>query len=81
MQKQIQIFENQTERDLIIWIEMNPDQYILNPGDVFEITYDHEGDRCGLQTIVHDDQLQIFLDHFDTAVVTINGEPAEPWST
>jgi len=45
-----------------------------------EMFYDHDGDGYGLQTLVHDTGLQIYLEHFDTAVVTINGQRIEPWS-
>lgn len=31
-------------------------------------------------TIVQEGALQIYLQHLDTAVVTINGKLAEPWS-
>ena len=78
--KQLQIFENKLSGDLIVDVELYPDRYILRPGDVLHITYDHDGDGYGLHTIVHDGALQIYLEHYDTAVVTINGQPAEPWA-
>ena len=80
MRKQLQIFENRSGNELIVDVEMNPDRYILKPGDVMHITYDNDGDGYGLQTLVHDTGLQIYLEHFDTAVVTINGQRIEPWS-
>ena len=80
MKKQLQIFENQTGNDLIIHVEMNPDRYILKPGDVMHIAYDHAGEAYGLHTIVHDDGLQIYLEHFEGAIVTINGKRARPWA-
>ncbi|ADU14000.1 hypothetical protein [Asticcacaulis excentricus] len=80
VKKQLQIFENKLDEDLIVDVEMYPDRYVLKPGDVLHITYDHDGDGYGLHTIVHNGALQIYLQHFDTAVVTISGKPAEPWS-
>ena len=80
MSQQTQIFENKRGLDLSIDVEMYPDHYVLKPGDVMQITYDHSGDGCGLHTIVWDTGLQIYLEEFDTAVVTINGAPVEPWS-
>jgi hypothetical protein len=78
--KQLQIFENKTDKDITVFVEVYPDQYILKPKDVMNITYDHEGDGYGLHTIVYDGCLTIYLEHFDTAVVTINGERVQPWS-
>ena len=80
MKKQLQIFENNLKEDLIVDVELNPDRYVLKPGDVLHITYDHDGDGYGLHTIVHEGALQIHLQNFDTATVTINGQPAEPWA-
>lgn len=79
MPKQLQIFENSTGKDLEVYIEVFPDRYLLKPGDVMQISYDHDGAGYGLHTHVHADGLQIYLDNFDTAVVTINGQPVEPW--
>ena len=80
MPKQTQIFENKLDTDLIIDVEMYPDRYVLKPADVMQITYDHSGEGYGLHTMVWDTGLQIYLEEFDTAVVTINGAPVEPWS-
>ena len=80
MKKQLQIFENSLKEDLIVDVEMYPHRFVLKPGDVLHITYDHDGDGYGLHTIVHEGALQIFLENFDTATVTINGQPAEPWA-
>ena len=80
MNKQRQIFENRSGNELIVDVEMNPDRYILKPGDVMQITYEHDGDGYGLHTVMHDTGLQIYLQHFYTAVVTINGQRIEPWS-
>jgi len=80
VRKQTQIFENKLHRDLSIDVEMYPDRYVLKPGDVMHITYDHGGEGYGLHTIVWDTGLQIYLEEFETAVVTINGAPVEPWS-
>jgi len=80
MPKQTQIFENKLEVDLQVDVELFPDRYVLKPGDVMEITYDHSGEGYGLHTIVWEGALQIYLREFDTAVVTINGKQIEPWS-
>lgn len=80
MPKQTQIFENRLEADLTIDVEMYPDCYVLKPGDVMEITYDHDGQGYGLHTLVWPSGLQIYLEEFDTAQVLINGKLAEPWS-
>ncbi len=80
MKRHLQIFENHFTRDLIVYVEMNPDRYVLKPGDVMHITYEHEGEEYGLHTIMHEEGLQIYVESFDTAVVTINGQRAEPWS-
>lgn len=80
MPRQIQIFENRLETELVVDVEMYPDRYVLKPGDVMRIAYDHEGEGHGLHTLVWGSGLQIYLEEFDTAAVTINGEPAEPWS-
>lgn len=83
MPRQAQEFMNSTERLLTIYVEMYPDRYILRPGDVLKIIYNHTGDDedCGLHTIIHPDGgLQIYLQEFDTAVVLINGVQAEPWA-
>jgi hypothetical protein len=53
---------------------------VLKPGDVMQIVYDHSGEVYGLHTVVWDTGLQIYVEEFDTAVVTLNGAPAEPWS-
>ena len=81
MQKQTQIFVNETGADILIDVEMYPDRYVLKPGDTFQITYEHNGEGYGLHTNVYKDGfLQIYLQEFDTAVVTINGEIAKPWT-
>lgn len=80
MNEQLQIFENNLKEDLIVDVEMYHDRYVLKPGDVLHITNDHDGDGYGLHTIVHEGALQIYLQNFDTATVTINGQPAEPWA-
>jgi hypothetical protein len=81
MQKQTQLFENQTNADILIDVEVYPDRYVLKPGDVFEITYEHDGKGYGLHTNIYPNgSLQIYLQEFDTAVVTINGKIAEPWT-
>jgi hypothetical protein len=79
VRQQLQIFENKTDNDLEVYVEMYPERYVLKPGDVMQIVYNHKGDGYGLHTIVHNDGLQIYLEEFDTAVVTINGEPAKSW--
>ena len=80
MRKQTQIFENKTSRDMEVYVEAYPDRYRLKPNDEMHITYDHDGDGYGLHTITHDDGgLQIYLEEFDTAVVTVNGKIAKPW--
>jgi len=78
--KQLQIFENNLDDDLIVDVELYPDRYVLKPKDVMHITYDHEGDGYGLHTIIHKGALQIYLQNFDTTVVTINGKIVQPWS-
>jgi hypothetical protein len=78
--KQLQIFENKTDKDITVLVEIYPDQYILKPNDVMNIAYDHESAGYGLHTIIYDGGLTIYLDHFDTAVATINGERVQPWS-
>jgi len=80
MPKQLQVFENKLGKDLMVDVEMYPDRYVLKPGDVMHIAYDHDGDGYGLHTLVWDSGLQIYCETFDTAVVTINGETVEPWS-
>lgn len=81
MKRQLQIFENRLDRDLVILFEIWPDRYVLKPGDVMEVSYDHDGEGYGLHTIVHPEAgLQIYLEHFDTTIVTINGKPVKPWS-
>jgi hypothetical protein len=80
MKKQLQIFENNLKEDLVVDVEMYPDRYVLKSGDVMHIVYDHDGEGYGLHTIVHEGALQIYLEKFDTAVVTINGKPAESWA-
>ena len=80
MTRQLQIFENNLDRDLEVYVEMNPDRYVLRPGDVMHLAYDHEGDEYGLHTQIGNDQITIFLQNFDTTVVTINGNAVEPWS-
>lgn len=77
--KQTQIFENKTGADLVVYVEMTPERYVLRPDDVMHITFEQEGNGYGLHTIVHDGELQIYLENFPTAVVTINGEIAESW--
>ena len=60
---------------------MYPDRYVLKPGDVFQITYEHDGEGYGLHTnVCKNGFLQIYLQEFDTAVVSINGKIAEPWT-
>jgi protein involved in polysaccharide export with SLBB domain len=80
MKRQVQRFENSRTTDLVIDIEMNPDRYVLDPGDVLQITFDLGDDGSGLHTIVHENGLQIYLWNFDTAEVLINDKPAKPWA-
>ena len=81
MRKQTQAFENKTSRDIEVYVEAYPDRYVLKPNDELHITYDHEGDGAGLHTIIHEDGgLQIYLEEFDSAVVTINGKIAKLWT-
>ena len=80
MPKHVQRFENLTEEDLVVDVEANPDRYILRPKEVLELTYEHNGDGCGLHTNVFSGWLQIYLEKWDTAVVTIDGVLVRPWS-
>jgi hypothetical protein len=81
MNRQLQIFENKSGSDLIVYVELYPDRYVLKPNDLMHITYDHDGDGYGLHTIIHKEGgLQIYLEAFDTTVVTINGMIVKPWS-
>jgi hypothetical protein len=81
MAKQTQVFENKTSRVMDVYVEAYPDRYRLKPNDEMHITYEREGEGYGLHTIIHDHGgLQLYLDNFDTAVVTINGKLAEPWA-
>ena len=77
---ELQIIQNASDRDLTIYIEANPDRYKLHPGDMMHLAYQNQTDRYGLHTISNGDSLQIYLEDFDTATVTINGSIAEPWS-
>jgi hypothetical protein len=72
MQKQTQVFKNNTGADMLVDVEMTPERYLLRPGESMEISYDHAGEGPGLIVNVHPRGLQIFLDDFDSAVVTIN---------
>lgn len=83
MPRQAQEFMNSTGKLVEVYVKMYPDLYVLKPDDVLKIIYNHTGDaeECGLHTILHPDgRLQIFLDEFDTAVVLINDQKAEPWA-
>ena len=80
MPQQTQLFENRLDSELAVEVEVYPDRYVLKPGDVMQITYDHDGQGYGLHTLVWPSGLQIYLEEFDTAVVLINGKPVEPWS-
>ena len=43
-------------------------------------SYEHEGDGPGLRVNIHPRGLQIFLDDFYSAIVTIDGVVRKPWT-
>ena len=78
--RHVQSFANNLPRSIKVWVEMYPDIYILRSGDELTIVYDEDPKwpGLGLHTIIHEDSLQIYLQEFDTAVILINGQKAEP---
>ena len=76
--KQTQIFENLTEDDMIVWVELSRARFVLHPKDVMEITYDHDGDGYGMYSKLHGAEMQIYLRDFKSAVVNVNGKRVEP---
>ena len=80
MPKQTQVFENNSGADMLVDMEMSPDRYVLRQGEAMEISYEHEGDGPGLRVNIHPRGLQIFLDDFYSAIVTIDGVVRKPWT-
>jgi hypothetical protein len=54
--------------DLTVDVEMYPDRYVLKPGDVMQITYDHNGQGYGLHTLIWPSGLQVYLEEFAICV-------------
>ncbi len=77
--RHIQQFINKVAKRLKVWIEVYPDLYYLDPGDELTIIYDEDPKwpGLGLTTFVDEDSLQIYLQEFDTAIILINGQPAQ----
>lgn len=83
MKTHTQSFVNGTSKAMKVCLEMYGDQYILGPGQTFEITYGEDLNRpgMGLYTCVWEDCLQVYAQEFETAVVRIDGVLAEPRNT
>ncbi|MDC7677279.1 hypothetical protein [Asticcacaulis machinosus] len=81
--RHIQQFTNKTGKSMEIWVEMNPDLYILNPDDELTIIYDQDPNwmGLGLSTFVYEGSIQIYLQEFDSCIVMINGEKVQPSNT
>ena len=79
--KHIQEFRNDSAEPLGVWIELYPDYYLLQPGDEMTVIYDMDLNwpGLGLTTVVTaGGELQIYLQEFDSAIILINGQLAEP---
>jgi hypothetical protein len=74
------VFDNRTGRDIVAYIELWPDQYIIRPGEKLKVYYDPDDKGEGLQVNFHaNGDLQIYLWNFETTIVTTDGKIVPPW--
>lgn len=67
---------NDTQRPLEVWVEINPDRYVLQPNDEMVIEGGDDPSQPYFHINVHEDGIQIYPPLW--AHVSINGKPAEP---
>jgi hypothetical protein len=73
---------NPTSSVLEVYVEMNPDRYLLQPGDKMVITAHLNGAPFNVQPFEGGGGLQIYPGNDSGPPVTINGLPVEPdWDT
>jgi len=75
---QLLIVQNDGPSILEIMVEMNPDRYVLSPGDRMEISAALNGAPFHINAYAGG--LQIYPGNDVGPPVKINGIPAKPWS-
>jgi hypothetical protein len=79
--QQLEIW-NTTSTVMEVHVELNPDRYLLQPGDQMVITARLNGAPFNVQPFVRGGGLQIYPGNDSGSSVTINGLPVEPdWVT
>ena len=74
------VLANKTLKPLEVYIEINPDRYILQPKDEMVIIGGEDLSQPYFHVNVCEDSIQVFPPLW--AEVSINGKPAEPnWNT
>jgi len=74
------IVRNPGIHPLEVMVEINPDRYVLSPGDEMLIEADLNGARFDISP--YEGGLQIYPGHACDPSVTINGVPVQPdWDT
>lgn len=79
------MFKNETARDIVVFVELNPDRYVLPAGKKMLVEYDRTGkDELDLEIVLELDrdghlQLRIYPEDSDGHVITIDGRVVEPW--